>query len=77
MLGVGIRISRRARVLAGKKGKKETLSPRQKPSSLAATKSGSVPEGREETALPQVRWVGTAARVPGWISCKGQGGRDP
>ena len=60
-----------------RKGKKETLSPGQKPSRLAATKSGSVPEGREETALPQVRWVGTAARVPGWKSCKGQGGRDP
>ena len=60
-----------------RKGKKETLSPGQKPSRLTATKSGSVPEGREETALPQVRWVGTAARVPGWKSCKGQGGRDP
>ena len=77
MHGVGIRISRKAKVLAGRKGEKKERpwSPGQKAKQLSRDKSGGKPEERAETNLPQVRWVGTVARVPGWFGCKGQGGK--
>ena len=54
--------------------KSETLSPRQKPSSSSATKIGGIPEMRKKTNLPQVRWVGTVARVPGGDTARDKGG---
>ena len=57
--------------------KSETSSPRQKPSSSSATKIGGRPEMRKKTNLPQVRWVGTVARVPGGDTARDKGGRGP
>ena len=39
-------------------------------------KSGKKTRGTlRKTSLPQERWVGTVARVPGWRYCKRQGGK--
>ena len=66
----------RQRSLLGEKEKKERpWSPGHIAKQLSRDKSGGKPEERTETNLPQERWVGTVARVPGWFGCKGQGGK--